>query len=259
LKVAYKADNLNIHYSDEGNGDTIVLLHGWGANIDVYKSITDSLVPYFRVIALDLPGFGKSDEPSFPYSVIDFAEFVIAFLKQLNIKTASFIGHSHGGRITIEIASRNDNPFALEKIVLLDSAGIVPVKTSKQQFKIKCFKASKWILNIPPVKALFPDALEKLKKRSGSADYNAATPMMRQSLVMAVNTDMRDKMPHIKVPCLLIWGEKDTATPVSDGKLMENFIPNSGLVLLQNAGHYSFLDNPYTFKKVLFSFFNIHT
>ena len=78
--------------------------------------------------------------------------------------------------------------------------------------------------------------------------------MMRAILSKVVNEDLKNVMPLIKAPTLLIWGENDTATPLKDAKIMEKIIPNAGLVSFPGCGHYSFLDNPMGFSAVLQSF-----
>ena len=107
------------------------------------------------------------------------------------------------------------------------------------------------------VKKFFPDALENFRKKMGSADYAAASPMMRQVMVKVVNEDLEPYLPNIKAPTLLVWGVNDTATPLSDGEKMEKLIPDAGLVKLENAGHYSFLEQQFTFNRVMCSFMKI--
>ena len=79
--------------------------------------------------------------------------------------------------------------------------------------------------------------------------------MMRQCMVMAVNEDLTELLPRIKQDTLLIWGDKDTATPISDGKLMEERIQGSGLAVLKGCGHFSFLESPAVFKSIMRSYF----
>ena len=98
--------------------------------------------------------------------------------------------------------------------------------------------------------------IEAERARRGSADYAAASPMMRSILSKCVNEDLKRALPSIKAPTLLIWGENDTATPLSDAKTMERLIPDAGLVSFPGCGHYSFLDNPVQFAAVLRSFLN---
>ena len=96
--------------------------------------------------------------------------------------------------------------------------------------------------------------LNKIRTKKGSSDYSNSTPKMRAILSKVVNEDLKHVMPSIKCPTLLIWGEKDTATPIGDAKIMEKLIPDAGLVSFPNAGHYSFLDNAFQYQAVLRSF-----
>ncbi len=250
----FKGDDLDVNVIDEGKGKCILILHGWGAYGEVYRLIINLLKPYFRVIAPDMPGFGKTTEPSSAYDNQDYVDFVKAFVKKMDIQSLSIIGHSHGGRTAINLASQAYD-FELRDLVLIDSAGILPKKTLKKMIKIKTYKISKAVLALKPVKKLFPDALEKAKKRFGSADYASASEIMRQSLVKNVNTDLSGVLCKIKVPTLLIWGENDTATPLSDAKIMEKSISDCGLVTIKNGSHFSFADNFPLTASVLKSFY----
>lgn len=257
MKLEFKNDILDIDYIDEGNGEVIILLQGWGTTASVYKTVINMLTPKYRVIAPDFPGFGRSTEPSFPYSAEDYSDFVLAFLKELGINKASFIGHSHGGRVIIELASRENLPVEIEKIVLMDSAGIVTKKKLSKRIRIRTYKILKNILLIPPVKAMFPDALPALKKKFGSADYASSSEMMQKSMVKLVNTDYSHRLCKIKAPTLLIWGDKDDATPLTHAKTMEKEIKDSGLVVIKDGGHFSYLADMALTRSVLHSFFCI--
>lgn len=257
MKLNITVNNLNINYICEGNGETVVLLHGWGANIKLFSDIITLLSSQYRVIALDMPGFGESDEPNTPWCVDDYVDFVIDFLMGFDVKKVTFLGHSFGGRVIIKMFEKSRLPFEITKIILVDSAGVKPKKTFKQKYKIRMFKLGKKVLSLKPVRLMFPDALENLRAKSGSADYNAASPIMRQTLVRVVNEDLTHLFERVTPPTLLIWGKDDTATPVSDAELMEKLMPDAGKVIFENCGHYSFLDCRGAFLRVLASFMNI--
>lgn len=257
MKLYIKNETLDIDYIDEGNGEVIVLLQGWGTTASVYETIINMLTAKYRVIAPDFPGFGRSTEPSFPYSAEDYSDFVLAILEKLGISKASFIGHSHGGRVIIELASRENLPVKIDKIVLMDSAGIVTKKKLSKRIRIRIYKILKNLLLLPPIKAMFPDALPALKKKFGSADYASSSEMMQKSMVKLVNTDYSDRLCKIKAPTLLIWGDKDDATPLAHAKIMEKEIPDSGLVVIKDGGHFSYLADMGLTKSVLHSFFGI--
>lgn len=255
-------DGLKINYRDEGEGPLLILLHGWGSNVDLFDGIFKFASKKYRVVGMDMPGFGKSDEPAEPWEVSDFVEFVIHFVKKLfpDEKEIMFLGHSMGGRVIIKMIgtkSEEELGFKIPRVILTDSAGIKPVPSGKQSSKTKRYKFYKNILIKTGIAKLFPNTLENLKKKFGSADYAAASPVMRNSLVKVVNEDLAPYMPKVTMPALLIWGDQDTATPLSDGQKMEKLMPEAGLAVIPGAGHYSFLDNQYMFNKILGSFLKI--
>lgn len=249
-------DGLNINYICEGEGDLVLLLHGWGSNITLFQNTVNLLSQKYKVIAPDMPGFGESDEPKEPWDVDRYVDFVLEFLKDYQFEKITLLGHSFGGRVIIKLCSRQ-LPFEIEKVILVDSAGVKPEKTTAQKIKQSTYKMTKKIFASAAVQKMFPDALENLRRKNGSADYNAASPIMRQTLVKVVNEDLCDLMPNVKCPALLIWGKNDDATPLSDGQLMEKLMPEAALVAFDNAGHYSFLDQQVQFTRVMASFMNI--
>lgn len=249
-------NGIRINYLTAGQGEPILLLHGWGSSIVPYHQLIDFLSKKYFVIALDMPGFGGSEEPMVPFCVDDYVDFVLDFLKQFDIRNLSLVGHSFGGRVIIKMVNRN-LPFDIDKIVLVDSAGIKPQISKKKNMKQRCFKIGKWFLTQKIPAKLFPNALEKLRLKFGSADYAAASPLMRQCLVKVVNEDLTHLLHGIQAPTLLVWGENDTATPLADARIMEARIPNAGLAVIKNAGHFSFVEQPYIFRSIMASFFEV--
>ena len=251
-------DGYNICYRITGSGSKYaVMLQGWGTNLGMYDSVADSINDEYTFVQFDFPGFGGSDEPSEPWNVDAYADFFLKLMKELHIEKASLIGHSYGGRVIIKLASRPDIPFVIENIVLIDSAGIVPEKTFRQKLKIANYKILKRVFSVKLICTLFPELVEDWRNRQGSDDYKNASPIMRRCLVMAVNEDLRHLLPKITQDTLLVWGDKDTATPISDAKMMESMIPGSGLVVLNGCGHFSFLEQPAVFRNIMRSYFKI--
>ncbi|NLL38368.1 MAG: alpha/beta hydrolase [Clostridiales bacterium] len=250
-------DGIPVYYSDEGAGDCVLILEGWGTNLSLYAGISKHLSKSHRVITPDLPGFGRTPPPERAWEVKDYVQFIESFSVALGIERAILIGHSHGGRVAIRMAADENVRLRVPKIVLIDSAGIVHKKTPKQKLRLYTYKMGKKVLSSPPVKKLFPDVLEGLRKRMGSEDYRNAVPVMRQTLVNVISEDLREYMPKIKQPTLLIWGDRDTATPIEDAYIMEKLIPDSGLVTIKGAGHYSYLEQPVLVGRVLDSFLGV--
>jgi pimeloyl-ACP methyl ester carboxylesterase len=251
-----RIDDLNINYKITGEGEkTFVILQGWGTDCNIYDSVARTVLgmegsPY-KVVQFDFPGFGGSDEPKAPWDVDGYTDFFVAFMKAINVKNAVLYGHSFGGRVIIKLFGRENLPFEIERVILNDAAGIMPKRSPKQLRKIRRYKILKTILLSKPIHALFPDMIDYWKGQQGSADYRAASPMMKQVLVKAVNEDLTDGLSKINKDTLLIWGDKDTATPIGDAHIMEEKIPNAGLAVIEGTGHYSFLENAPLFNSIL--------
>ncbi|MDE6663225.1 MAG: alpha/beta hydrolase [Lachnospiraceae bacterium] len=242
--MVIRIDDIPVNYIDEGEGSVILLLHGWGSNITLFDGIIKTLSPAHRVIAPDMPGFGKTPEPQQAWAVDDYVDFIIKFIDSLGLKEFGVLVHSFGGRVLFKLNARESLPYVINKAVLIDSAGIMPKKSLKQKISLKMYKCARSIMSTKPLHFLYPDAVENMRKKRGSADYNNATPTMRQTLVKVVNEDLKPLISQIKCPTLIIWGDNDTATPIDDARQMEQLIPDAGLVVCEGGGHYSFLEQP---------------
>lgn len=246
-------NGLNIHFNDKGNGSPILFLHGWGASADSWNGIESVLSGKgFRLISLDFPGCGKSDFPQRPLTLEDYADIVVQFTEQLSIKNPIIFGHSHGGRVALYLAGRG--LMRPEKMVLFDAAGMKSKPSVKKSLRTAAFKSAKRILTLPVLKSHTAAALDKLRAHFGSADYNAAPEVMRKTLVHLVNRDIRELFPSITASTLLIWGENDTATPLYMGQYMEKTIPDCGLCVIKDAGHWSFVERPYSVYPIIENF-----
>lgn len=195
-----------------------------------------------RVTSLDFPGFGAEAEPPAPWGVEDYTRWLEARLTALRIADPVLVGHSFGGRVAIVYASRN----RVDKMVLVDAAGVKPRRSARYYIKVWSFKIAKRFVT--------KRAVERWRARRASADYLAASAVMRGTLSRVVNEDLRRFMPLIGTPTLLVWGSRDTATPVGDARRMERLIPDAGLVIFEGAGHYSFIDHAAQFYTVFDKF-----
>lgn len=248
-------EDIRLHYNETGpaDGANIVLMHGWGCNHTTLASIEKILNEKMHVYNIDLPGFGKSQEPNSVWGIEEYTRVIEQMIDKLGISNPILLGHSFGGRISILLSSRNQ----VNKVVLTDAAGIKPKRSMKYYTKVYSYKFLKHLLPLIFGKKKGNLILDKYRGKSGSSDYNQASPMMRAILSKCVNEDLKHVMPNISAPTLLIWGENDTATPLSDAKTMERLIPDSGLVSFPGCGHYSFLDNPIGYKAVLKEFLKL--
>lgn len=245
-------DGIVVRYEVSGpeTASPLVLMHGWGCKLDTVRSIAQTAELTHRVYNIDLPGFGDSTEPDTTWGIDDYTRFIEVFTARLGVENPVLVGHSFGGRISILYASRN----VVSKVVLVDAAGIKPTRTLKYYLKVYSFKAARKVVGFLFPKAKANRIIERMRNRRGSADYNSASPRMKAILSRVVNEDLTDRLPLIKAPTLLIWGDHDTATPIKDARKMEKLVPDAGLVAFEGAGHYSFLDEPVRFRAVLGSF-----
>ncbi len=234
----------DINYLDYGTNKkgTIVLLHGWGQNIEMMDMLGRPFADDFRIIVLDLPGFGKTPEPKEPWSVSDYTNMLHELLASLKVKNPILIGHSFGGRIAICYASQ----YETDKVVLLSSP-FRPTK-KKTSFKTKFYKFIKKIKILKPL-------AEYLKKKWGSADYLAASEINRGTLVKVVNEDLTSNAEKIQCPVLLIYGSKDVDVPITEAQKLEQIIPDAGLVTYENAHHYAYLERLSQTLSILNNFF----
>lgn len=242
---------LNINYIDQGAGEPVLLIHGWGSSIKPWGPILNGFDGY-RIIALDLPGCGESDILKTDWGIEDYCNFILKFMEKLNVKDPIMVGHSHGGRICLKMAAEGMvNP---KKLILFGSAGIPAKKTLKKQLRIYSFKFVKRMLSLPLIKNYTADLLNKARAYFGSADYKSAPEVMRKTMVRVINVDLRDVMHKILCPTLLIWGDKDTETPLSNAKFMEKTIPDCGLCILEGGSHFAFIEQPFKVIAILKAF-----
>lgn len=243
-------DGINVNYETFGEGRDLLILHGWGANIGAVMPMVNAWKDKFKVWALDLPGFGKSDMPGKEWDVYSYADFVKKFADKTGMKNPILVGHSFGGRLCIILAAKEMiNP---EKIILVDSAGVKPKHGLDYKIKVYSYKLAKKAANA--VGIFSKEAEEKIKSAFGSADYKNANPIMRGVMVRVVNEDLTYLFEKVMPPTLLMWGEKDDATPVADARIMEKKMNDAGLVVLKNAGHFSYIDNMAEFSVITNNF-----
>lgn len=244
--------DININYIIEGEGKDILILHGWGANINTVTPIVNMLKDKFRVHALDLPGFGESQEPKEPIDSFQYAEIIKDYMDIMGMKKVILIGHSFGGKLSIILGSQYPN--IVEKIILVNSAGLIPKRGLKYYIKVYGFKILKYIYKTFFFWVKNEKKMERFYKKFGSTDYRDSSGVMRNILVKVVNENLEKLLQEIKAPTLLIWGNKDMATPLYMGEIMENKIKDSGLVVLEGTGHYSYLDDMDKFEIIIRNF-----
>lgn len=235
-------NNQLVEYTDEGSGRVILLLHGWGMSLSTFDQLSNHLSKNFRLIRFDFPGFGQSPKPADNWLVSDYAKLSADLLDKLKIKQLfAVIGHSFGGRVIIKgISLDYINP---KKVILISSAGIKPkIKLKKSTYKVAA-KIGKFVTSIPIINKMQPTLRNQLYKSAGSTDYLQANQMRK----IFLNITSEDLLPEVSEICqqtLLIWGSSDTITPPGDAKLILKSLQNGELVIIPDAGHLVYIDEP---------------
>lgn len=249
-----ETESARVFYERSGEGPAVMLLHGWGCNHTFWLPIAQVLSRSYTVYNFDLPGFGQSTEPMTAWGVNEYVEMLEAFVAEHCPGPVSLVGHSFGGRMSIIYASRNP----VTRIALVDAAGIRPKRTLGYYRRVYTYKFKRWL-----VLHVFhrPELFEQWRAHQGSADYKAASVRMKPIFSKVVNQDLKEFLPAIQAPVLLFWGEKDTATPLADAKVMEKMIPSeTRLVVIPGAGHFAaFIEAREQFADEMQAFFGMKT
>lgn len=224
-----------------GKGRPVFMLHGWGGDITSWTALVEHLdLKSNHVFCLDMPGFGKSDDPGKPWKVEDYKSFFEAFVQkmytQFKLKGSyNIISHSFGGRVTIKLASEKGNK--LNKIILIAAAGIRhPLSLKKRLFQ-KVAKCGTIICSMPILR-IFKNSIRKIMyKLLRVHDYERTSGVMKKTFVNVINEDLTRLLEHIKCSALIVWGKNDTYVPVSDAHLMNKKIKNSKLKIIEAGRH----------------------
>jgi pimeloyl-ACP methyl ester carboxylesterase len=233
-------DALLTHYEQAGTGKTVVLLHGWGDSVDGLRGLRTHLARSYRVIALDLPGFGATQTPSQAWGLDDYGQFVEHFLTKIGAGDIwAVIGHSNGSAIAIRSIGRGW--LAPERVVLLAAAGIRGEYNGRNKAFRVLAKTGKAVTK--PLPKPIQTKLRKQFYTSIGSDMLVAEHL-QETFKRVVTDDVREDARQILVPTLLIYGEADTQAPVSYGERYHELIPNSTLEVLPGVGHFVHIDRP---------------
>lgn len=227
-------------YIKEGHGKNVILLHGWGCNKRIFTDVIKNLKDSYTFYSLDLPGFGET-YLDFALTIDEYGELLNRFIEKNNIETPTIVGHSFGGRVAINYASK----YYCEKLVLVDSAGI-----KRFNPKVYAYKSKRNLYKFLRMNK----RIEKLREKYSSVDYKNANPLLKETLKNAVNYDQRHELKLVSAETLLIWGENDTDTPLRDGYLMKKLINDSEIIVMKDVGHYPFLEDNKKFNLILDAF-----
>lgn len=233
--------NQNIYYQKLGAGKDLIMLHGWGQDVSTFHKVAEELKKDFTLWLTDLPGFGRSEDPKFPFTVSDYADVVSEFIKANKIDKPHLLGHSVGGNISIKLASESGE--LIDKLVLESSSGIRP---NRRIMKVITYPLVKTFHYLVPNIFNIKDKIRRLIYWKLEADYiNAGS--LKNTLTNILNEDLTLLLPKIKNQTLVLWGEGDEQVKLKYGKQMYRKIPNSKIAVIENSGHFPHIDNPKMF------------
>jgi pimeloyl-ACP methyl ester carboxylesterase len=238
-------------YTQLGQGPVLVWLHGWGVDSSSLSRFACSVEGFTHVL-LDLPGFGASQAPSSPWTVDDYAEFVVDFVQKSGLNVYGLVGHSNGGAIALLSSGR----VGASKIVLLASAGVrgTSAQSQKRTKYLVLAKVGKVVTIVLPA-SYRTQLRKKLYASSGSEFLDAGE--MGETYKLITGIDIRDKLVGIKIPVQLIYGALDIDTPPNYGQLLSDKLDKSQLHIVAEAGHYVFDDKPAEVRELMLKYLNL--
>jgi len=249
--VLLRINGLDTYYSLGGRGDPVVLLHGWGVSSQSLTGLAATLADGFRVLTVDLPGFGWSQAPPAAWGTLDYAGHVERLMLETGLQRAAVLGHSFGGRVALRLAAAG--PDRVSRLVLVASAGIRPPRGGGYYARVAAVKLTRWFFTLPGWGATGRRIHSAVSERFGSRDYRTAGSM-RPTLVRVVNEDLAGILPGIRMPALIVWGDQDQEVPRSAMEAMAAGLPDARLVVFEGAGHFPFLDQPERFTRTVTEF-----
>lgn len=219
-----------------GSGRFIFFLHGWGGDKNSFGIIKNKIQKYDRnAVFVSFSGFGKTAEPLEPYTLDDYVcELLDTIIYFARGKSVDIVCHSFGARVALLLAYKY--PFIVNKIMMVDGAGLKPRRTIRYIVNVYRYKRLKRKVAKNKISA---NALSNF----GSADYKSLSCVMKQTFVNIVNRDLKKEAKKIKTQIMLFWGEKDTETPLNMAKKYKKLLKNSSLIIAKQAGHFSYLDD----------------
>lgn len=242
-------NGIKLHYQEKGEGQPLILIHGFASSTYTWKALFDPLSTKFRVIALDLKGFGFSAKPDGNYSRLEQSKLVVGLMDYLKIDKAIICGNSMGGTVAMNIAIHEPN--RVKSLILLDSGGVeVSGGGSLVPFYLQIPYVNRGISALALIsnklvrdglqKSYFDDS--KIIEEEVSVyhlplqgtDGQRAAILARQH---ASRDDIEPAIPQISVPTLVIWGENDEVIPLEAGQKISSLIKGSELKIYQNCGH----------------------
>lgn len=226
--------NLKINYKIYGQGKPFLILHGWGSSSERWQKVAELVAKRgYLVLIPDLPGFGKSQQPPSAWSLDNYVEWLNEFTSKILELQYGFCltGHSFGGALAAKFSLKYNQK--VEKLFLV-SAACVRKNTFVKKIFYKLAKIAK-VFSFLPYYEEFRKAVYKFIIRK--SDYLNQSGVMKETYIKVILDDLSYKIPFLKVPTVLIWGDQDNLTPIEQGEFIHKKIPGSKLSVINGADH----------------------
>lgn len=236
-----------------GNGQPILILHGWGASSSSWEKVQEILAYNdYKVFCPDLPGFGETPPPDIAWGVSDYVDWVLEFAKSQNLDSFILIGHSFGGRISIKFA--NYYPEKVKSLILCDSAGLKIQPSIKRRIVLIFVGFFKLIFGISFLSGLKNEMKDLFYFTISNTDYAKANKVMKEVMKRVIGEDLFKYLKGIKAKTLIVWGKKDKLVPVEHAYVFKDEIKNSQLEIIPKVGHSPHLKVPEKLSNIILDF-----
>lgn len=248
-----KLKNVLTNYKISGGGKPLLILHGWGGSSNSWDKIREILSKKgYRVVSPDFPGFGKSQNPDFPWNLDDYVEWATGMIKYAELENFVLIGHSFGGRVAIKIAARY--PDMVRRLILCSPAGVKMKPTVFSSLMLLLSELGNYFLSskyLQVVKDFLRGMIYFLIK---NRDYVKADGLMKEVMKKVLKEDLFFYLSRIEAKTLIVWGEIDKIVRIKYAKIFKENIKDSQLVVLPKIGHSPHLEEPQKLAQIIEDF-----
>ncbi|MFX0167709.1 MAG: alpha/beta fold hydrolase [Candidatus Hodarchaeota archaeon] len=251
MPEAQISDDVTLYYEEQGEGFPLLLIHGLLSDLTSWRYQFDHFAKHYRVIAVDLKGFGKSTKPRKEYRVHSHADDLIVLLRNLNIAQAHICGLSMGGMVAEVLALKS--PQLVKGLVLADSAAMIADYAVSDRLTLISDHDMNWFADWGTKKILrlatdeAKNHVREMIRRVNKTDY-------RLAIISTAGFNIANELKKIASPTLIIQGEKDETVPMWHAEQLKNWIPNTKFVVMKGASHMTPVDNPEEFNQLVLNF-----
>jgi pimeloyl-ACP methyl ester carboxylesterase len=248
---------LEINYKIAGQGEPLLIWHGWGGSSDSWQKVQENLSQNFQVISLDLPGFGRSSIPPQAWKTDDYLAILSTIAEKLGLRSFYLAGHSFGGGLAAKFSAQN--PQKVKALVLAGAAIFRSKERMNWRQKIASALAKIGLVfeKTPLIgKSLYSLARGFIYRLAGVHDYSRTSGVMKETFKNIISEDLSGYLSQIKAPTLILWGKEDKSTPLEDAFAIQKLVRGSQIKIIEKAGHSPHLTRPEATSDLISKFFN---